>query len=70
MARVLGTLLLAAVGLAVLWWAPKAGGIASTSERRWRGYVSMDWAKSYRSFGYVLLFFAALVGLGVLRFGG
>lgn len=30
----------------------------------------MDRAKSYRSFGYVLLFLAPLVGLGVLRFGG
>jgi hypothetical protein len=68
-ARVVGTLVLAVLGIALLWWAPRAGAIASASERRWRGYVSTDWGKSYRLFGCALLLFAALVALGFLNFG-
>jgi hypothetical protein len=38
------------------------------SERRWRGYASIDWVRSYRLFGLLLLFFAVLVAFGLLRF--
>lgn len=67
--RVLGSLLLLAIGVGLLLDAPRAGAMMGAAEQRWRGrYANTDWTWQYRAVGVVFLVLSVLVALGVLRF--
>ena len=69
MTRVLGSLLLLAVGISLLLWAPRAGAKAEALEQRMRGLPARtNWAWLYRVIAVQVLVGAALVALGVLQF--